>query len=241
MSPSFLPPAATDAKDHAAKPPPHDPIESEAVELRLPKHNHNHHLPQESPGWVVVTVSEVVSDVNEVNVQNSQVELLPLLLRKDQQHVSAASQESIHASHASHVSHASSPRSKHSIAFEEKAIYPTDAAPKFPKYHSLLPHCFTSLPWQYKVLSIVIMLMIPAIIIGAALSLTHGVAAKTPGPIVDVGYSSFQGNALNGINEWLGVRYAAPPTKENRFKAPQPPQSTKKLQQADKVRHNLYT
>ena len=80
------------------------------------------------------------------------------------------------------------------------------------------------------------MLLIPAIVLGAALSLTRGVAAKTPGPIVDVGYSTFQGNALNGVNEWLGVRYAAPPTKENRFKAPQPPQSTDRLQQADKVR-----
>ncbi|KAG9246524.1 Alpha/Beta hydrolase protein [Calycina marina] len=76
--------------------------------------------------------------------------------------------------------------------------------------------------------------MIPVIVLGAALSLSHRARAKTPGPIVDVGYSSFQGNALEGINEWLGVRYAAPPTKENRWRAPQAPVSTDTLQKAEK-------
>jgi len=184
-------------------------------------------------GMVRVTVSEVhQQDQNTLEVGP------PQLLLKEH-FAPALSKESIHSC-LSCPSCLSSLASDQSIGLEEKGIYPSGAAPKYKRYHQQLllhlPRYFTSLQWQYKLLSILIMIMVPAIILGAALSLTRGVAAKTPGPIADVGYSSFQGNALNGVNEWLGVRYAAPPTKENRFKAPQPPKKENKLQQATKVR-----
>jgi carboxylesterase type B len=42
---------------------------------------------------------------------------------------------------------------------------------------------------------------------------------------VDLGYSVYRGflNETTGLNTWLGVRFAAPPTGSNRWQAPQPP------------------
>ncbi|KAH8590477.1 Alpha/Beta hydrolase protein [Bisporella sp. PMI_857] len=77
-----------------------------------------------------------------------------------------------------------------------------------------------------------IIILVPLALTGAIPVGKH--TEKLQGPIVDVGYSTFQGNTLNGIYEWLGVRYAQPPTKELRFKAPQEPKDTKDPQQANK-------
>lgn len=43
--------------------------------------------------------------------------------------------------------------------------------------------------------------------------------------VVDLGYSQYEGyyNASIKQNVWQGIRYAAPPLGENRFRAPQPP------------------
>lgn len=57
----------------------------------------------------------------------------------------------------------------------------------------------------------------------AALSLATRTVARPP--TVDLGYASYVGNSLPQAsqNEFLGIRFAAPPTGNNRFRAPQPP------------------
>ena len=59
----------------------------------------------------------------------------------------------------------------------------------------------------------------------------------SPGsPIVDLGYTQYQGTELaNGITQWLGMRYAAPPVGNLRFRAPEDPIPNPSLQIADKV------
>lgn len=45
--------------------------------------------------------------------------------------------------------------------------------------------------------------------------------------VIDLGYSRYQGIALsNGVDEYLGMRYAKPPLKELRFRAPEDPELT---------------
>lgn len=47
-------------------------------------------------------------------------------------------------------------------------------------------------------------------------------------PLVDVTYSKYEGVSLeNGITQWLGVRYAAPPVGNLRFAAPVDPVENK--------------
>lgn len=53
---------------------------------------------------------------------------------------------------------------------------------------------------------------------------------------VDVGYSVYKGQALpNGVSQWLGIRYAAPPLGELRFAPPQDPLRTTGVQDATTV------
>lgn len=43
-------------------------------------------------------------------------------------------------------------------------------------------------------------------------------------PLVDLSYSQYVGQPLvNGITQWLGIRYAAPPVGNLRFEPPQDP------------------
>ncbi|GJJ07648.1 hypothetical protein Clacol_001852 [Clathrus columnatus] len=57
------------------------------------------------------------------------------------------------------------------------------------------------------------------------------------GPIVDLGYSIYEGTTLaNGQNQWLGIRYGAPPLGNNRFRKAQPPDRTSGLQSAKSFR-----
>ncbi|EMC97540.1 hypothetical protein BAUCODRAFT_147606 [Baudoinia panamericana UAMH 10762] len=52
-------------------------------------------------------------------------------------------------------------------------------------------------------------------------------------PTVHLNYTSYKGAALsNGITQWLGVRYAAPPVGNLRFSAPQPPPAASGTQSA---------
>ncbi|KAL1751678.1 Alpha/Beta hydrolase protein [Schizophyllum commune] len=48
---------------------------------------------------------------------------------------------------------------------------------------------------------------------------------SVPGPIVDLGYAAYEGSfdPVSNVTQFLGVRYAAPPTGENRWRPPQPP------------------
>lgn len=55
--------------------------------------------------------------------------------------------------------------------------------------------------------------------------------------LVKLDYTSYDGTTLpNGISQWLGVRYAAPPLEELRFAAPQDPIQNTTVQQAKKAR-----
>ncbi|KAI5890824.1 alpha/beta-hydrolase [Schizophyllum commune H4-8] len=50
-------------------------------------------------------------------------------------------------------------------------------------------------------------------------------ATSIPGPIIDLGYATYEGafDPVSNVTRFLGVRYAAPPTGENRWRPPQPP------------------
>lgn len=64
--------------------------------------------------------------------------------------------------------------------------------------------------------------------------LSAGVEAVKP--TVDIGYSKYVGTPLaNGLTQWLGVRYAAPPVDALRWMAPADPVKNETVQQADKV------
>ncbi|KAK4951517.1 hypothetical protein LTR10_010493 [Elasticomyces elasticus] len=52
-------------------------------------------------------------------------------------------------------------------------------------------------------------------------------------PTVNLDYASYKGVPLgNGVTQWLGVRFAAPPLDDLRFRAPQPPVKTNGTQDA---------
>lgn len=58
--------------------------------------------------------------------------------------------------------------------------------------------------------------------------------------IVDLGYSQYQGISLhNGVDEFLGMRYARAPVGELRFRAPQDPESTTEVLDASSVRFGV--
>ncbi|CAK4033375.1 Hypothetical predicted protein [Lecanosticta acicola] len=64
-------------------------------------------------------------------------------------------------------------------------------------------------------------------------SLVSGVAAVSP--LVKLDYASYQGTALpNNVSQWLGIRYASPPTGDLRFAAPVDPKNQTGIQQANK-------
>ena len=55
-------------------------------------------------------------------------------------------------------------------------------------------------------------------------------------PVVDLGYSTYEGTRLEGgVDEYLGMRFAAPPLGDLRFRAPANPQHTTGTQDATAV------
>lgn len=55
-------------------------------------------------------------------------------------------------------------------------------------------------------------------------------------PLVDLGYARYEGTALNtGVNQFLGIRYAAPPLDNLRWRAPEDPPRQDGLQKAQQV------
>ncbi|KAJ7217431.1 alpha beta-hydrolase [Mycena rebaudengoi] len=62
-----------------------------------------------------------------------------------------------------------------------------------------------------------------------------GGANAKPSPIIDLGYARYQGavDPSSNITAFLGIRYAAAPTGELRFRAPQPPPPMSGVQLAD--------
>lgn len=72
----------------------------------------------------------------------------------------------------------------------------------------------------------------------AASTLLAAVAAVDT--TVDLGYSRYKGIAqANGVSQWLGIRFAAPPVGDLRFAPPQDPKHTTGVQPADKVRQSM--
>ena len=58
---------------------------------------------------------------------------------------------------------------------------------------------------------------------------------KSP-PLVDLNYTKYEGLRLfNGVNAFLGMRYAAPPVGDLRWRAPAEPPQTKIVEKATKV------
>lgn len=77
------------------------------------------------------------------------------------------------------------------------------------------------------------MFLLPSFAVVFSLLLPRGTAVT---PLVDVGYTRYQGTALpNGVTQWLGIRYAAPPLGNLRFRAPSSPLVNKTTQIADQV------
>lgn len=52
---------------------------------------------------------------------------------------------------------------------------------------------------------------------------------------VDLGYATYVGNSTNGTNKFLGMRYAAAPVGDLRWRAPAPPPNSTAAQQAKDV------
>ncbi|KAJ5081997.1 hypothetical protein N7532_011040 [Penicillium argentinense] len=53
-------------------------------------------------------------------------------------------------------------------------------------------------------------------------------------PVVDLGYTSYEGRSLrNGVSQWLGLRFAAPPVGDLRFAAPRDPVAQQGVQKAN--------
>lgn len=85
-----------------------------------------------------------------------------------------------------------------------------------------------------------IILLIMIIIVGLVCGLVFGLHANAHASKVDLTvnleYSSYIGsNAPQGVSQWLGIRYAAAPVGDLRFRAPQDPVADNKVYTADTV------
>ncbi|EPE31258.1 alpha/beta-Hydrolase [Glarea lozoyensis ATCC 20868] len=78
-------------------------------------------------------------------------------------------------------------------------------------------------------------MLTPVFILGLLFGLiteSHGQDNKL---VVDLGYAKYNGFVgEKGMNQWFGIRYAAPPTGNNRFREPQDPADNPEVQQANK-------
>ena len=59
-------------------------------------------------------------------------------------------------------------------------------------------------------------------------------------PQVDLGYTSYVGVKKGSVNVFLGMRYAAPPTGDLRWRAPVEPKKDSQTHSADEVRSSEY-
>lgn len=68
-----------------------------------------------------------------------------------------------------------------------------------------------------------------------------GSQSATVIPRIDLGYATYQGTRLAaGVDQYLGMRYAAPPTGDLRWRAPQDPAPLDAVQNATSVSTPLY-
>jgi hypothetical protein len=87
----------------------------------------------------------------------------------------------------------------------------------------------------WSIITFSIIMLTPVFILGLVFGLILESQAQH-NLLVDLDYAKYNGvSGANGINQWLGVRYAAPPTGNNRFRAPQDPAVNTNVQQANKV------
>ncbi|CAG8955333.1 hypothetical protein HYFRA_00011316 [Hymenoscyphus fraxineus] len=64
---------------------------------------------------------------------------------------------------------------------------------------------------------------------------------ETYAPVVDLGYSQYQGVSLSsGVDQYLGIRFAAPPLGDLRFRAPSPPPQISGIQNATEFQPICY-
>ncbi|KAF9268298.1 alpha beta-hydrolase [Marasmius fiardii PR-910] len=68
--------------------------------------------------------------------------------------------------------------------------------------------------------------LLATFIVTAASSTLTGRQTSPSAPIIDLGYAQYQGVVDGNVTNFLGIRYAAAPTGENRWRAPQTPQNT---------------
>jgi len=83
---------------------------------------------------------------------------------------------------------------------------------------------------------ILILMFVPAIVLGLFFRLVKRTNAGNVTLTVDLGYSKYQGAyAANGVSQWFGIRYAAPPVGDLRFRAAADPLVNDTVQIADTV------
>lgn len=63
-------------------------------------------------------------------------------------------------------------------------------------------------------------------LLGGLLSETFEAPNLPRSEIVDLGYSRYQGVSYDGVDEFLGMRYAKPPVEDLRWRAPEDPEDT---------------
>lgn len=62
------------------------------------------------------------------------------------------------------------------------------------------------------------------------------IAVVAVDPLVNLGYTQYLGTEIPaGLTQWLGIRYAAPPLGDLRFRAPADPLVNDTVQVADQV------
>ena len=91
------------------------------------------------------------------------------------------------------------------------------------------------IPWIWIIIAscIMIAIIILAACLGALLPRHNNVA----GPTVKLAYGSYKGTRLQaGVDQYLGMRFAAPPTGNNRWRAPAAAQKFSGTQNATDVR-----
>lgn len=65
-----------------------------------------------------------------------------------------------------------------------------------------------------------------------------GTSSSDNCPIVDLGYAKYEGTFLDvGVNQFLGMRYAAPPLGDLRWREPEDPVHKDGVQPAKEVRN----
>lgn len=60
--------------------------------------------------------------------------------------------------------------------------------------------------------------------------------SKSQPPIISLDYATYKGESLiNGVDQYLGMRFAKAPIGDLRFRAPQDPEQSREVQDATKV------